>query len=63
MDQIIYLGPSFPKKLIQIQNFGIFQIFPKIGNFWTLKLEKKFFEDLNQKCNPLRFKISWGRLA
>ena len=57
MDQIFDIGPSFPKKIIQSQNFGIFQIFPKIGNFGTLKLEKNFLEDLNQKCNPFRFKI------
>ena len=48
MDQIFDLGPSFPKKkMIQSQNFVIFSDFPKIGNFWTLKLEKKNFEDLN----------------
>ena len=63
MDQIFSLGPSFTNKLVQSQNFGIFQIFPKIGNFGALKLEKNFFEDVNQKCNPLRFKISWGRLV
>ena len=43
MDYIFNLGPRFSKKLVQSQNFGIFQIFPKIGNFWTLKLEKKIF--------------------
>ena len=36
------------------QNFNLGPSFPKIGNFWTLKLE---FDDLNQKCNQLRFKI------
>ena len=62
MDYI--LDPSFSKKIdLKSKFWHFFRFFPKIGNFWTLKLEKKFFEDLNQKCNTLCFKILWRRLV
>ena len=63
MDQIFYLGPSFTNKLVQSQNFGIFSDFSKNRQFLGSKTLKKNFEDLNQKFNPLRFKILWGRLV
>ena len=53
----------FQKKWLKVKISAFFLIFYKIGHFRTLKLEKNFFEDLNQKCNPLRFKISWGSLV
>ena len=49
MDYIFNLGPSFSKKWFKVKILAFFQIFPKIGNFWILKLEKKIFEDLNNK--------------
>ena len=61
MDYIFNLGPSFSKKFwFKVKISAIFLILPKIGIFSTLKLEKKFFEDLNLKCKSSAFQDFMG---